>query len=62
LLLLDTRGNGKGDNNGDEELGVILSGGTGAMAIDVSFSRCWMPPLLLTSVLFPMRFVLLLVI
>src|SRR5215207_8054008 len=58
VLLLDTRDSGK--DNGEEELGIILSEGTGELAIDVSFSRCCMPPLL-TLVLFPIPFVSLLV-
>jgi hypothetical protein len=55
VLLLDTGG------NGNEELVNILSEGTAETARAESFSRCWLP-LLLTLVMFPIRFELLLVI
>src|SRR5215208_634996 len=60
LLLSDTGGNGKDNDNGNEELGIILSEATGAIAIEVSFSRCCMSLPLLTSVLLSVRFVSLL--
>src|SRR5215204_191688 len=46
VLLLDTA------DNGNEELVIILSEGTGEMAGAVPFSFCWLP-LLLTLIVFP---------
>jgi hypothetical protein len=58
LLLSETGRNGKDNDNGDEELGIVLLEGTGTVASDVSFSRCCTLPLpLLTLVLLSMRFV-----
>src|SRR5215216_2737440 len=42
LLSSDTGRNGKDNDNGDEELGIVLSEGTGTIVSDISFSRCCM--------------------